>query len=185
MGFDYVILPEDATPNGAVETIDDSSELKSKLDEIYDYDSIPERIPRENVIRQTKFGIASENWIKENEIDAAAFQCWTSIQENFGCATCLTMSMFGEKLLPGACEVDVCGAISMYAISLATGNPAALFDWNNNFAEDRNKCVCTHCSNYPKSFVQNPIEISNLDVLGASLGGDRPLLLCPLYFFLQ
>lgn len=152
---------------------DDSSEVKSKLEEIYAYGKIPDRIPRENVIRQAKFGIASENWINANEIDAAAFQCWTSIQENYGCATCLTMSMFGEKLLPSACEVDVCGVISMYAITLATGNPAALLDWNNNFAEDRNKCVCTHCSNYPKSFVQNPIEISNLDVLGASLGEEN------------
>ena len=61
----------------------------------------------------------------------------------------------------------------MYAITLATGKPSALLDWNNNFAEDRNKCVCTHCSNFPKSFVQNPIEISNLDVLGASLGPEK------------
>ncbi|MBE0654040.1 MAG: fucose isomerase, partial [Bacteroidales bacterium] len=159
---------------GAARRIDDdSTEVKLKLEEIYDYGKIPERIPRENVIRQAKFGIASENWIKQNEIDAAAFQCWTSIQENYGCATCLTMSMFGEKLLPSACEVDVCGVISMYAITLATGNPAALLDWNNNFAEDRNKCVCTHCSNYPKSFVQNPIEISNLDILGATLGEEN------------
>lgn len=159
---------------GAARKIDDNSpEVKAKLEEIYAYGNIPDRIPRENVIRQAKFGIASENWINANEIDAAAFQCWTSIQENYGCATCLTMSMFGDKLLPSACEVDVCGVISMYAITLATGNPAALLDWNNNFAEDRNKCVCTHCSNYPKSFVQNPIEISNLDVLGASLGEEN------------
>ena len=159
---------------GAANRIDsDSKEVKQKLEEIHAYGTIPNSVQKENIIKQAKFGIASENWIKENNIDAASFQCWTSIQENYGCATCLTMSMLGENLMPSAGEVDVCGVISMYAITLATGKPSALLDWNNNFAEDRNKCVCTHCSNFPKSFVQNPIEISNLDVLGASLGSEK------------
>ena len=159
---------------GAADRIDsDSKEVKQKLEEIHAYGTIPNYIHKENIIKQAKFGIASESWINENNIDAASFQCWTSIQENYGCATCLTMSMLGENLMPSAGEVDVCGVISMYAITLATGKPSALLDWNNNFAEDRNKCVCTHCSNFPKSFVQNPIEISNLDVLGASLGPEK------------
>lgn len=151
----------------------DEPAVKEKLEEIHAYGHIPKHIDRENILRQARFTIASERWIDENDIDAAAFQCWTSIQENYGCATCLTMSMFSEKLIPSACEVDVCGTLSMYALALATGRPAALLDWNNNFGEDRDMCVCTHCSNYPKSFVQNPIEISNLDILGATLGAER------------
>jgi len=55
----------------------------------------------------------------------------------------------------------------------ASGNASSLLDWNNNYGDDRNKCVCTHCSNYPKSFIQNEIEISNLDILSASLGTER------------
>lgn len=151
----------------------EAKEVKQKLEEIYSYGTIPDSINKENIIKQAKFGVASESWIHANNIDAASFQCWTSIQENYGCATCLTMSMLGNNLMPSACEVDVCGVISMYAITLASGNASALLDWNNNFGDDRNKCVCTHCSNYPKSFVQNPIEISNLDVLGASLGPEK------------
>jgi L-fucose isomerase-like protein len=45
-------------------------------------------------------------------------------------------------------------------------------DWNNNFSEDRNKVVCTHCSNYPKSFFENEIEIGSLDILGTVLGQE-------------
>ena len=159
---------------GAASAIDNqASELKNKIESIKAYGKIPASIPEENIIRQAKFGLACENWMGKNDIDAAAFQCWTSIQENFGCAACLTMSMLGDKLMPSACEVDVCGVVSMYALTLASGNASALLDWNNNYGEDRNKCVCTHCSNYPKSFIQNDIEISNLDILGASLGYDR------------
>ena len=83
------------------------------------------------------------------------------------------MSMLGERLIPSACEVDIAGAVSMYALALASGNPSALLDWNNNYGEDRELCVATHCSNYPKGFMGAPIEISNLDILGASLGYDR------------
>ncbi|HSL87479.1 MAG TPA: hypothetical protein VK861_11130, partial [Bacteroidales bacterium] len=107
-----------------------------------------------------------------NDINAAAVQCWESIQKNYGCASCLTMSMLGEKLIPCACEVDIAGAVSMYTLMLATGQPSALLDWNNNFGTDRNKVVCTHCSNYPKSFFKNDIEISTLDILGTVLGHD-------------
>jgi L-fucose isomerase-like protein len=159
---------------GAASKIDDNaSALKTKLEAIKAYGKIPGSVANENVVKQAKFGLAAENWIAENEIDAAAFQCWTSIQENYGCASCLTMSMLGDKLVPSACEVDVCGVVSMYALTLASGNASALLDWNNNYGEDRNKCVCTHCSNYPKSFIQNDIEISNLDILGASLGAEK------------
>jgi L-fucose isomerase-like protein len=82
------------------------------------------------------------------------------------------MSLMGERLLPSACEVDIAGAVSMYALMLAGGTPSALLDWNNNFAQDRNKCVCTHCGNYPKSFMQTTPEISTLDVLGTQLGHE-------------
>lgn len=152
---------------------DDDPKLIKKLGEIHEYGHIAHSVEKENIVKQAKFGIASESWLNTNEIDAAAFQCWTSIQENYGCATCLTMSMLGEKLLPSACEVDIAGAVSMYALSLASGNPAALLDWNNNYGEERHKCSGIHCSNFPKSFVNSEIEIASLDVLGASLGEEK------------
>jgi L-fucose isomerase-like protein len=152
---------------------DDASEVKQKIQEIRDYGTIPSTIAEEAILKQAKLSVTVENWMAANKIDAAGVQCWTSVEENYGCAACLTMSMCGEKLQPCACEVDVCGVTGMYALVLATGNAAALLDWNNNYGDDRDMCVCTHCSNYPKSFINNPIEISNLDVLGASLGEER------------
>ena len=116
--------------------------------------------------------MAVENWLARNECEASAIQCWTSIQKNFGCATCLTMSMMGEKFMPSACEVDVAGVVSMYALVLASGNAPGFLDWNNNYGEDRDMCINTHCSNFPKSFIGKTPEISNLDVIGADVGYD-------------
>ena len=76
----------------------------------------------------------------------------------------------GEDLMPSACEVDVMGALSMYALTLASGAPAAILDWNNNYGDAADKCVCTHCGNYPKSFMGTTPEVSELDVLGETIG---------------
>ncbi|MGF7140596.1 L-fucose/L-arabinose isomerase family protein [Roseimarinus sediminis] len=127
---------------------------------------------KSKIAHQARFGLAVENWIEANDIDISALQCWESIEKNYGCAACVTMSMMGEKLKPSACEVDVAGSISMYALALAAQAPSAILDWNNNFAEEREKVVLTHCSNYPKSFFQNEIEIGSLDVLGTVLGSE-------------
>ena len=78
---------------------DDASEVRSTLDQIDAYGRIPTYIKRENVLRQAKWTIAVNRWIDENECDATAIQCWRSLQDNFGCATCLTMSMLGRNAL--------------------------------------------------------------------------------------
>lgn len=155
---------------GAARKIEDTDvELLKKLEEIKCYAVVPKEYS-DKLVLQAKFGVAVERWIEANQIDAVAVQCWDSLEQNYGCAACVTMSMLGEKLLPAACEVDIAGAVSMYALTLAAQGQSALLDWNNNFAEDRNKCVCTHCGNCPKSFVRNDLKLGTLGVLGRTLG---------------
>ena len=155
---------------GAARKIEDTdAELVQKIEEIKKYARVPQQYS-EKLMLQAKFGVAVERWMNANAIDAVAIQCWDSLEQNYGCAACVTMSMLGEKLIPAACEVDIAGAVSMYALTLASQHQSALLDWNNNFAEDRNKCVCTHCGNFPKSFIMNDIELGTLGVLGRTLG---------------
>ncbi len=157
---------------GAQSLHDNDPDVQEKLAAIHEYGKIPDYIPSQNVLKQAKLSVTLDRWMDENECDASAVECWDSIQKNYGCATCLSMAMMGEQLMPSACEVDVMGAVSMYALLLASGNPPAFQDWNNNYGEDRNMCINTHCSNYPKSFINGEVEISNLDILGATLGPD-------------
>ncbi len=159
---------------GAAEALSpDAPEVKAKLEEIMGYGRVPSTILRDNIARQARLSIVINRWIEENECDASSIQCWRSLQDNFGCASCLTMSMMGEKLMPSACEVDVMGAISMYALALASQAPPAILDWNNNYGAQADMCVCTHCGNFPKSFMGATPEISNLDVLGTVIGAEK------------
>ena len=152
---------------------DDDPAVVAKIEAIKEYAKVPEAYA-DKLPKLAKLGVALENWVKTNQVDAVAFQCWDSLESNYGCANCVNMAMLGELGIPCACETDITGAVSMLALRLASGNAPALADWNNNFAEDRNKCVCTHCGNFPRSFIgNNDLKLTPLGVLGRTLGKIR------------
>ena len=101
--------------------------VKAKLAEITVYAAAP-GVPPEKLLLMAKLGVILGEWMEANSIDATAIQCWTSVQQNYGCNFCTLMSMMTEKFLPSACEVDVTGVLTMYAMQLAGGTPAALVD---------------------------------------------------------
>ncbi|MFO7631510.1 MAG: L-fucose/L-arabinose isomerase family protein [Caldilinea sp.] len=145
--------------------------VKGKVDEIKGY-AVNRGAPEEKLALMAKLAIVLDDWMDANAIDATALQCWDSIQQNYGINVCTVMSMMSERLMPSACEVDIAGAASMYALSLAAGTPAALVDWNNNYNDEPDKCLYFHCGNWAKSLISE-IELISAEVLGATLGSDN------------
>lgn len=146
--------------------------FREKIDAIKSYGTISSNIKPEQIERQAKFSVVVDRFVADNSLDATIVQCWDALQKNFGCASCLSMSMMGEHLLPSACEGDGAGAVSMLTLALATRQPAALLDWNNNYGDEPDICVNTHCGNYPAGFLGNKPDIGQLDVLGATIGPE-------------
>jgi L-fucose isomerase-like protein len=151
-------------------TAEDKS-VKEKLEKIYAYTSTG-KTPGEKLIQIAKLDVVLADFMEENVLDATAIQCWTSLQKNYGCNVCTSMSMMSENMMPSACEVDVTGTLSMYAMQLASGSPSALVDWNNNYADDDTKCVLFHCGNWAKSFLTD-IQISTAPIIGTSVGTEN------------
>lgn len=149
----------------------DDAVVKAHLDKINAYASRG-KTPDEAMIQIAKLDVVLNQFVEEHDLDATAIQCWTSLQINYGCNVCTSMSIMSENMLPSACEVDVTGTLSMYAMQLASGSPSALVDWNNNYADDANKCVLFHCGNWAKSFLPE-VEISNAPILGTSVGVEN------------
>ena len=153
---------------------DNAADVLAKVKDIQNYGTIPSCISSEKVLRQAKLCLALENCVAQYDCVASAVECWDAIENSYGCATCLGMSMMGEQGKPSACEMDVMGAVTMYAMDLAAQTPPAYMDWNNNVDDDRDCCITLHCSNFPKSFFgRESIEISNLDVLSATINVDK------------
>jgi L-fucose isomerase-like protein len=150
---------------------DDDAAVKERLESIRAY--LPaDGVPSPSILRMAKFGVVLTRWMQELDIQATALQCWNSIQKNYGINVCTLMSMMSDQLMPSACEVDITGVASMYALQLATGQPAALVDWNNNYAGDPNKCVLFHCGNFAKSFFKEA-RMAYADILATTLGQEN------------
>ena len=145
--------------------------VKEKLEKIHAYTSTG-KTPDDRLVQIAKLDAVLADFMQEHALDATAIQCWTSLQKNYGCNVCTSMSMMSENMLPSACEVDVTGTLSMYAMQLASGSPSALVDWNNNYADDDSKCVLFHCGNWAKSFLPD-ISISTAPILGTSVGTEN------------
>lgn len=151
----------------------DDAKIAAKKAEILAYGTVADFITDDKLTLQAKLCCAIEDMVEELHCDASTVQCWDSVENNYGCATCLAMSMMGEKGKPSACESDVTGAVSMLAARLAADAAPALMDWNNNVRDERDCCISLHCSNFPKSFFAAPVEIECLDVLGSTLGKEN------------
>ena len=155
----------------AKELKDDNKSVKESLAKITGYGDTTST-PSEKLLQLSRLDVVLNEFVETNKLDATAIQCWTSIQENYGCNVCTSMSMMSENMLPSACEVDVTGTLTMYAMQLASNSPSALVDWNNNYEEDDEKCVLFHCGNWAKSFLPD-LKISTAPILGSVFGEEK------------
>ncbi len=138
----------------AEELRDSDPEVLKRTAELDAYCVNQENVPREAIVKSARLSLAIERWITEREVSAYALQCWPALQKSFGIYPCTFMSFLSERFIPSACETDVMGAVSMYALQLSSGTPSALFDINNNFGGDPEKMILFHCSNCPTSFME-------------------------------
>jgi L-fucose isomerase-like protein len=155
---------------------DTDDAAQAKLAAIKSYVSTNGITP-EALLKMAKLGAVIDAWMKETAVTVTTIQCWNSLEENFGVVPCTIMSMMSNDLIPSACEVDVCGAISMKLLALASQSPAALLDWNNNYGTDPNKCVCFHCSNLPKSFF-NEVKMDYQAIIAGTVGKENTFGTC-------
>jgi L-fucose isomerase-like protein len=150
---------------------DDDAAVREFLDRITAY--VPtEGIPRAALIKMSKLGVVIDRWMAEVDVNISAVQCWTAMEDFFGVVPCTVMSMMSNNLFPSACEVDVCGTVSMYALTLASETPSALLDWNNNYGDDPNKAVCFHCSNLPKHFFED-VRMDFQEIIAGTVGKEN------------
>jgi L-fucose isomerase-like protein len=158
---------------GKVSRMKDSDSLvQAKLREIQRYTNVGDA-PQSAILKMAKFAIVVEKWIEENQLVGSAVQCWNALQDELGIVPCTIMSMMSDGLLPSACEVDMAGAISMYALQLASGTPSAIVDWNNNYEDDDDKCVIFHCSNFPMHFYGEPTVMDAHEMLKIVSGREN------------
>ncbi len=162
---------------GRIQRMKDSDDsAQAKLRSIEKYVSTND-VPKAALLKMAKLGAVIDGWMKQVDVTISAIQCWTSIEENLGVVPCTVMSMMSDDLMSSACEVDICGVLSMHALRLASETPSALLDWNNNYGDNPDKAVCFHCSNLPKHFLKEP-KMDYQAIIAGTVGKENTFGTC-------
>ena len=77
------------------------SRVKAKLEQINAYAPSP-GVPDDKMLSMTKLAVVLDDFVATNDLNATAIQCWTSLQQNYGCNVCTAMSMMSQALMPSA-----------------------------------------------------------------------------------
>src|SRR5699024_12671657 len=85
---------------GKAEKIESTdAKVKNTIEKIKEY-SDTGLTTEESLQQIAKLDIVLQDFVDEHKLDATAIQCWTSVQENYGCNVCTSMSMMSENMLP-------------------------------------------------------------------------------------
>lgn len=150
----------------------EGSVYKEKLEVLKAYtswDGVPDTA-LENI---TRLGVVLDELIAEYQLDAIAMRCWIELQQQLGISPCVLMGLLNSTGTIAACEVDVYNAVMMAALSLASGRPATVLDWNNNYGEEDNKCILFHCGPVPRELMTDKGHISDHLILANAVGENH------------
>lgn len=78
-------------------------------------------------------------------MDAITLRCWNELETYLRVCPCVLLSELNDRGIVASCEIDMCSAITMRAMQLASEEPTAVLDWNNNYGDDENKVILFHC----------------------------------------
>ena len=111
------------------------------------------RVPEKNKLTLAKISVVIDEYIAEYRLDAITLRCWNEMETILRVCPCVLISELNDRGIVCSCEIDLCSAITMRAMYLASGKPTACLDWNNNYGEDENKVILFHCGPVAQSLM--------------------------------
>ena len=143
--------------------------LKAKAEAMKAYSSW-KGVPPEALDTLARLGVVLDGLIKDCGLDCLALRCWVELQQQLHVSPCILLSMLNDRGFPAACEVDVGNAVTMRALALASGEPPACLDWNNNYAEEEDKCILFHCGPVPAKMMTGKGQVADHAILANAVG---------------
>jgi L-fucose isomerase-like protein len=145
------------------------AKVKAKTERLKDYTSWA-GVPDSALETLAKLGVVFDDVVDEYHLDACAIRCWVEMQKQLKISPCVLLSEMNDRGVIAACEVDVGNAVTMRALSLASGDAATCLDWNNNYGEEDDKCILFHCGPVPQSMMVAKGQITDHAILANAVG---------------
>jgi len=146
-----------------------TSAAKAKADRLKNYTNW-KGVPEKALENLTRLGVVIDELIMEFGMNAMALRCWIEIEKEFKVSPCVLLSEINDRGIPAACELDICNAVTMYALNLASGESATCLDWNNNYGNDPDKCILFHCGPVAQSLMTAKGEIIDHPMFAKAMG---------------
>ncbi len=148
---------------------DQAAAVRTKVERLRAYTNW-DGVPDKSFMTLCKMGVGIDQLVEENHLDCISLRCWIEMQQQLGVSPCVLLSEMNDRGLAAACELDTGNAVTMHALAQATGNPATLLDWNNNYGDDENKCILFHCGPVPQSLMTAKGQIVDHAILANAVG---------------
>jgi L-fucose isomerase-like protein len=150
--------------------------LESKVRAVYsDMEACADRagVSDLDLSKMARLEVVLSDMIEEHGLDGLGFQCWTSVQQDYGVSPCFVMSRLTERGTPCACEVDIHGTLSMHLLSAVAGKPAGLADWNNRHFSQEDVFSAWHCGVFPSSMSSPGCRLDYHRILAEDTGTEE------------
>ncbi len=131
---------------------DNNEKVLAKKERLENYTDCS-RVPRDNMLTLAKVAVVIDEYIDEYKLDVLTLRCWNEMETILRICPCVILSELNDRGIVASCEIDMCSAITMRAMSLASEKPSAVLDWNNNYGDDENKVILFHCGPVAQSLM--------------------------------
>lgn len=131
---------------------DEDEMVQSKMDILMKYADFS-GVPLEKKLMLSKISVVIDEYIEEYHMDAVAIRCWNEMEQILRVCPCVLLSELNDRGIVTSCEIDLTSAISMRAMALASEQPTAVLDWNNNYGEEEDKVILFHCGSCAQSLM--------------------------------
>lgn len=131
---------------------DNDKIVLKKLEHLENYSDFS-KVPYKNKLTLAKISVVIDEYIKEYDLHAVTLRCWNEMETILRVCPCVLISELNDRGIVCSCEIDLCSAITMHAMSLASQAPTTCLDWNNNYGEDENKVILFHCGPVAQSLM--------------------------------
>lgn len=131
---------------------DDDARVLERKQRLINYTDFS-RVPDEKITTLAKVSVVIDEYIEEYRLDCITLRCWEEMQTVLGIAPCVLLSELNDRGIVASCEIDLCSAINMYSMQLASEKPTACVDWNNNYGTEKDKVILFHCGPIAQSLM--------------------------------
>lgn len=126
--------------------------VRAKLERLERYADFT-RVPAENRLTLAKISVVLDEYIENYRLDAITLRCWNELETILRVCPCVLISELNDRGIVASCEIDLCSAITMRAMALASEKPTACLDWNNNYGDAEDKVILFHCGPVAQSLM--------------------------------